>query len=155
MIYLILTLLLILTDQITKVLTIKYIPFEGSVGFIPGLISFSYIKNSGAAWGIFAGGRWFFIIFTALVLIFLTVIIVRAKSKNIIFNLSTSLIFAGAIGNFIDRIFRDGMVIDMIKLDFMSFPVFNFADCCVVVGALLLCIYILFYFDKEKDDGKN
>ena len=155
MIYLILTLLLILTDQITKVFTIKYIPFEGSVGFIPGLLSFSYIKNPGAAWGIFAGGRWFFIVFTALVLIILTFVIIKSKSKNRIFNISTSLVFAGAIGNFIDRVFRGGMVVDMNKLDFMSFPVFNFADCCVVVGALLLCIYILFYFDKEKDNGEN
>ncbi|MBE7038105.1 MAG: signal peptidase II [Ruminococcaceae bacterium] len=155
MFYLFLTLALILIDQTTKILTINNIPFEESIGIIPGLLSFSYIKNPGAAWGMFAGGRWFFIIFTALVLILLTFVIIKTKSKNKIFNFSVSLVFAGAIGNFIDRVFRGGMVVDMIKLDFINFPVFNFADCCVVIGAVLLCVYILFYFDKEKNDGEN
>ncbi len=153
MIYLILTILLIIIDQVTKILTVKYIPLEESFSVINGILSLSYIKNSGAAWGIFAGGRWFLIIFTAIVLIFLTVIIIKRKSENKLFCYSLSLIYAGAIGNIIDRIFRDGMVIDMIKVDFINFPIFNFADCCVVVGTILLSIYILFYYDKEKDNG--
>lgn len=153
MIYLILTLAFIAIDQITKALTVNYIPYEKSIGIIKGVVSLSYIKNPGAAWGIFAGGRWFFIIFTALILIALTVIMIKKKTENKIFNYSISLIYAGAIGNFLDRIFRGGMVVDMIKLDFINFPIFNFADCCVVVGTILLCIYILFYFDKEKKNG--
>jgi len=79
MFYLFLTLALILIDQTTKILTINNIPFEESIGIIPGLLSFSYIKNPGAAWGMFAGGRWFFIIFTALVLILLTFVIIKTK----------------------------------------------------------------------------
>ena len=61
--------------------------------------------------------------------------------------ISTSLIVAGGIGNLIDRIFR-GFVVDMIEVTFINYPVFNFADICVVIGAILFCAYVL--FDKEK-----
>ncbi|UKI38520.1 MAG: signal peptidase II [Clostridiales bacterium] len=59
------------------------------------------------------------------------------------------------MGNFLDRIFRHGSVVDMIKLDFINYPVFNFADCCVVVGAVLLCVYIIFYYDADKARKKE
>lgn len=153
MLYVILSAALVLIDQITKILTVKNIPFEESINVISGVLSLTYIKNTGAAWGIFAGARYFFIIFTAIVLVVLTYIIIKKRTSNKIFNFSISLIYAGAIGNFIDRIFRRGSVVDMIKLDFINYPVFNFADCCVVVGAILICIYIIFFYDKDKDNA--
>ncbi|MBR5506698.1 MAG: signal peptidase II [Clostridia bacterium] len=77
--------------------------------------------------------------------------------------ISVMLINAGAIGNLFDRIFR-GYVVDMIEVTFIEYPVFNFADCCIVIGCILLCVYVAF-FDKdeknikiseeEKDDGKD
>lgn len=136
MLYVILSVVLVIADQLTKALTVKNIPFEESINVISGILSFTYIKNSGAAWGIFSGGRYFFIIFTALVLIALTFVIIKKRTANKIFNLAISLIYAGAIGNFLDRIFRHGNVVDMIKLDFINYPVFNFADCCVVIARL-------------------
>ena len=69
--------------------------------------------------------------------------------------LSCALINAGAIGNFLDRIFR-GYVVDMIELTFIDYPVFNFADCCVVVGAILMCVYVIFVEEKDKNSrGEN
>ena len=120
MLYVILSVVLVIADQLTKALTVKNIPFEESINVISGILSFTYIKNSGAAWGIFSGGRYFFIIFTALVLIALTFVIIKKRTANKIFNLAISLIYAGAIGNFLDRIFRHGNVVDMIKLDFIG-----------------------------------
>ena len=155
MLYVILSVVLVIADQLTKALTVKNIPFEESINVISGILSFTYIKNSGAAWGIFSGGRYFFIIFTALVLIALTFVIIKKRTANKIFNLAISLIYAGAIGNFLDRIFRHGNVVDMIKLDFINYPVFNFADCCVVIGAVLLCVYIVFYYDAYKANLKK
>lgn len=155
MLYVILSVVLVIADQLTKALTVKNIPFEESINVISGILSFTYIKNSGAAWGIFSGGRYFFIIFTALVLIALTFVIIKKRTANKIFNLAISLIYAGAIGNFLDRIFRHGNVVDMIKLDFINYPVFNFADCCVVIGAVLLCAYIVFYYDADKARKKE
>lgn len=150
MLYVILSVVLVIADQLTKALTVKNIPFEESINVISGILSFTYIKNTGAAWGIFSGRRYFFIIFTALVLIALTFVIIKKRTANKVFNLAISLIYAGAIGNFLDRIFRHGNVVDMIKLDFINYPVFNFADCCVVIGAVLLCVYIVFYYDADK-----
>ena len=62
------------------------------------------------------------------------------------------VLIAGAVGNLIDRIFR-GFVVDMIELTFINYPVFNFADCCVVIGSFLFCIYILKY--DSKAENKN
>ena len=79
----------------------------------------------------------------------------KAKPASKLYRLSTSLIISGGIGNLIDRLFR-GYVVDMIEVTFIDYPVFNFADCCVVVGAILFCIYILKYDTKtEKDTGYN
>lgn len=150
MLYVILSVVLVIIDQLTKALTVKNIPFEESINVISGVLSLTYIKNTGAAWGIFSGGRYFFIIFTALVLVALTFVIIKKRTANKFFNFAISLIYAGAIGNFLDRIFRHGNVVDMIKLDFINYPVFNFADCCVVTGAVLLCVYIIFYYDSDK-----
>ncbi len=138
------SILLIVLDQLIKYFTVKNILPFGEVPFIKGVVSFTFIKNTGAAWGMFAGARWFFAAITVAVLFFLSFYIVKKKIKSPLFNTSMMLIFAGAIGNFIDRLFKGGAVVDMIELKFIKFPVFNFADCCIVIGAVLLCVYILF-----------
>ncbi|MHA6603889.1 signal peptidase II [Aerococcus urinae] len=56
---------------------------------------------------------------------------------------------AGAVGNFIDRV-RLGYVVDMFKLEFMDFPVFNFADTCLSLGVIFFIIYLLFFESKEE-----
>ena len=67
---------------------------------------------------------------------------IKTKNKNKMYLISLCLILSGAVGNLIDRISR-GYVVDMIHVLFIDFPVFNVADCCVVTGAVLLCIYVL------------
>ncbi len=150
MIYVILSVLLVIADQIIKFLTVKYLAPSGNVVFIKNILSFTYVENRGAAFGILQDGRWFFIIVTVIALSGLTYYIRKHTDKGKLFNLSVSLIYAGAIGNFIDRLFK-GYVVDMIHATFIDFPVFNFADCLIVVGVILLYVYILF-FDKVKKD---
>ena len=73
--------------------------------------------------------------------------------KHTLSKLSLSLITAGALGNFVDRLFR-GYVVDMIDVNFFNYPVFNFADICIVVGCVILCVYVLFIY-KEPTGGKK
>lgn len=133
---------LIFLDQITKWLTIRFLASGESVTLIPRILSLTYVKNRGAAFGILVGARWFFVAVTLLVVIALWVYAVKKKPSSLLFKISAPLICAGAVGNLIDRIAR-GFVVDMIEATFIDFPVFNVADCCVVIGAILFCLYVI------------
>ena len=141
--------LIVILDQFTKYLTVAHIPLGGTLPAIDGLFQLTYVQNTGMAFSMLEGGRWFFLVMTlaAFVLMF-----VALKKKWI--NHSTGLwalasIAGGAVGNLIDRI-RLGYVIDMIEVTFMEFAVFNVADSFVVCGAILLVIYA-FFFDKPEE----
>ena len=136
------TFLMIIADQITKWLTIRFLVSGSSVEIIPRILSLTYVENRGAAFGILAGARWFFIAVTALVVAALIVYGIIKKPVSKLYKISAPLIIAGAVGNLIDRVFR-GFVVDMIEATFIDFPVFNVADCCVVIGSVLFCLYIL------------
>ncbi|MBR2180954.1 MAG: signal peptidase II, partial [Oscillospiraceae bacterium] len=102
--------------------------------------------------GIFGGSRWFLIGFTAVIMLVLLVLLIRNGKKNMLFLWAGSLILSGGIGNLIDRILR-GKVVDMFDFELINFPVFNVADICVTVGAVLFFIYAIFFYDKaEKKD---
>jgi len=149
--YIIGSVLLIFIDQITKFLVEKNIPLYAEIPVIKNVISLSYVQNTGAAWGIFSNGTFYLTLFTIVLLSVGAVFIIKNKIKDVWFNISMMLIYAGAIGNLIDRLFRNGAVVDMIKTDFIDFPVFNFADCCVVVGAICLSVFILFKYDDKEN----
>ena len=141
-------------DRVTKLLTTLYLKPIGTVELIPNVFSFTYVENRGAAWGMFQGQRWPLIVFTVIVCVFLIWFLIRNYSKTtILFKLSMGLIFAGAFGNMFDRIVY-GYVVDMLHATFIDYPVFNGADCMLVIGVILLGIYILFFdkvFFKDKD----
>ena len=134
--------LLIIIDQATKYITVSKLKPLGSVEIIKGILSFTYVENKGAAFGILQNARWVFIIATIIIIAALIVYKIKFKVKSKIFDCSSALLISGGIANLIDRIFL-GYVVDMIEVTFIDYPVFNFADCCVVVGAILLCIYVL------------
>lgn len=138
---------LIILDRITKILTINLLKPIESIVLIPKVLSLTYVENRGAAFGIMQNARWIFVVVTVAVLAALCVYIVKTKPQSRLFKWSAALIGAGAVGNLIDRICY-GYVVDMIQATFIDFPVFNFADCCIVVGTGLLCLYIL----TKKDD---
>ena len=83
-----------------------------------------------------------------LVLAGLTVYLWKKRPENKLLRVSLALIYAGALGNLIDRVLR-GYVVDLFSFDLIDFPVFNVADICVVCGVGLLVLYVLFLHDKE------
>ena len=131
-------------------------PLSRDVVIIPKILSFSYVENRGAAFGILQDKRWVFMTLSVLLIALLIFIIKYAKITHPLFIISTSFILGGGIGNMIDRIFL-GYVVDFIKATFIDFPVFNIADSAVVVGTILLGVYLVF-FDKSrssKTDGES
>ena len=155
MLYVILFAVFVLSDQLTKILSLEYLSHKG-VTLIEGIVSLSFVRNSGAAWGIFAGKTMFLVLFTVAIFGIGFWYFYKNPPKNNIYKIALTLIASGGIGNMIDRLFRDGSVIDMIRVDFIDFPVFNVADICVCIGAVILCVAILFFDkdEKEEEDGE-
>ncbi|NLZ75459.1 MAG: signal peptidase II [Erysipelotrichia bacterium] len=144
-------LLLVLIDQISKI-AMKVISnfYSESFTIIKDFFYITYAENTGAAFSILKGQRWFFVIMALIVCVVITFYIIKYKPKKLE-KISLQLILAGAIGNVIDRLVY-GYVIDF--LDFYifgyDFPVFNIADSCITIGAVLLIISELFFGEKIR-----
>lgn len=122
---------LLIVDQITKILIDAKLDPGGNIPLLENLIEITYVRNKGAALGLLAGHRFILLFIQIAVIIFLLIIYRRFLPHNRKTNVFLTLIFAGAAGNIIDRI-RLGYVIDFI--DLQVWPVFNFADISIVVG---------------------
>lgn len=141
---------LIVLDQLVKAWTVANIALDTVEPFIPGFMSLAYLRNYGAAWSILQNQQWFFTIVTIAAVTGLIWYYIKQIQGNIWTLFSLSLMIAGALGNFIDRI-RLGYVVDMFHLDFINFPVFNVADICLSVGVGILFICIM----KEENNGSK
>lgn len=127
--------LVFILDRLTKVIISNYVSFGHSIGVIPNIFHITLIFNKAAAFGLFGHNR---IIFAAVAIIAIAAIILylfRRKGASPILASAFGLILGGAAGNLFDRI-RFGCVIDF--LDFRVWPVFNIADSCITIGALIL-----------------
>ncbi len=133
---------LVITDQLTKYMVVNMLMPVGSVPVIGDFFKFTYLENRGAAFGIFQNQRWIFIVLTFAILAVLLWISFRYEIKSKMLFASLVLVAAGGIGNLIDRIFL-GYVIDFISFSFFP-PIFNFADCCITVGAVMLLVSMIF-----------
>ncbi len=155
-IWIILIMLGIFLDQISKYLVVIYMDLGESVQVIPHLFNFTYIRNEGAAFGSLSNSRWVFMIASSVMIVGILVYMFWKKPKNKLLSTALTLIVAGGIGNMIDRI-RLGYVIDFI--DFCAFPklwmwTFNVADSFVVVGAGLIILYIILDMIRESKEAK-
>ena len=139
--YLIFTAALVVGDQLVKHWVSATIALNSSQPVVPNLLAITNLRNDGAAWSILEGQQWFFTVVTLIALAVLAYLFYRwRRQPRLLWPLT--LILAGAIGNFIDRL-QTGYVVDMIELLFINFPVFNVADVCLTVGvAWLLVIFI-------------
>ncbi|MCL2016186.1 MAG: signal peptidase II [Defluviitaleaceae bacterium] len=136
---------LITVDQLVKEWArATLMPPDGLISFpvIEGFFGFRWAINTGAAFGIFPGGRW---IFVGLTIVIIVVVLLYESTlphtkQNLWQRVIIMLILAGGIGNFIDRLLF-GYVVDMFEFLFISFPIFNVADILVVVGVFGYVFY--------------
>ena len=149
MLYAVLILILVLSDQLSKFLTVRYLDEFESVQIINKVLDFTRVHNTGGPWSILNGTPYIFIIFTILVFVIGAIYLKKHPQKHLLSKISISMIAGGALGNFIDRIFR-GYVVDMIDVNFFNYPVFNVADCYIVIGAILMSIYVLFICKEDN-----
>lgn len=142
--------LLVFADRITKKLAVQNLR-GNERELIPGVLSFHYLENPGAAWGILPNATVLFAVITFIVLAAMIYFYGRLpfERKYILLRFTLILLAAGAIGNFIDRILWR-YVVDFIYLKCINFPIFNVADCYVCIAAVLL-IYCLIFRYKEDD----
>lgn len=146
--------LFLLADRITKYLVVSGMELNESIPFIPKFMDFTYIYNTGGAWGILSGKTWLLVVFTAAVMVLCVVFLIKNGKKNPLLFWSICLILSGGVGNMIDRIFNNGKVIDFLRTLFIDFPIFNIADCAVVIGAGLLILYFIMDIVKEAKSEK-
>lgn len=141
---------LIALDQWVKFEIVKNIQLGGVKPFIPKILSLTYLRNTGAAFSILENQQWLFAVIT-LVVIGAAIWYLSKHIKGSIWLLSSlSLIIAGGIGNFIDRM-RQGYVVDMFQLDFINFAIFNVADSYLTIGVMVLVVMML----KEEDNASK
>ncbi|MEK1425795.1 signal peptidase II [Limosilactobacillus fermentum] len=139
--YLLFIVALVGLDQFVKYWVSANIALGTSHGFIPGLMNLTNLHNDGAAWSILEGQQWFFYLITLAAVVVLAYLM-RQWRTNRWKIIALSLIMAGALGNFIDRVHQH-YVVDMFELLPINFPVFNVADSCLTVGVIALIIIIL------------
>lgn len=134
---------LLVIDQITKYLVVSHFSLYESIPLIPGIINLTYIHNRGAAFGIFQNQTLPFIIVTVFALALGVWVLYKRYFNNSVMDWAILLIISGGVGNLIDRVFRQGNVVDFIETAFIEFPVFNIADCAVTVGAVFMVLYFI------------
>ncbi len=136
-----LSIFIILLDQITKYLILKYMILHQSIPLLKNILHLTYIQNTGAGFGILKNQNTF-LIFISLIIIGIMLFYIKRIIKEKQIHMPIALILGGAFGNLIDRIFI-GHVIDFI--DFRIWPAFNVADSAITIGAL----WLIFYFWKK------
>ena len=146
--------LTLLADQYTKYFISSNFQLGEGTNFLRGFIDIVYIHNTGGAWGLLSGSTYILLGLTCIIIAFLIVYFVKYGQKSKLLFWAVSLVISGGLGNMIDRVFRNGKVVDFLHFEFYpTFPVFNVADIGVVVGAGLLILY--FVLDTLKDIRKG
>ena len=158
MLYAIIAAIILIGDQWLKYwVTVNITLSTGDVALIPGVVKLVNIHNSGAAFGFLSNteyARWLFLGVAALFIIVIVVVLAKHLFKSRFANWCAVLALAGAVGNCIDRALY-GYVVDMFKVEFMDFAVFNIADIFLVVACIAFVIYLIvdiFKGGKDEDD---
>ncbi len=140
----VLSAVLVVVDQLTKYGAIVYLKDQPAYPLWSGVFELQYCENPGIAFSLLTNQQWLFIPATCLVMALFVIMLLRSDlRRSVVFSLSCAMILAGGIGNLIDRV-AYGYVVDFLYFKLIDFPIFNFADCCVVVGAIVLFAFLLF-----------
>lgn len=152
MIYYLIALAIIAIDQISKWLIVAKMEIGESFSIIENVLYITSHRNRGAAWGILEGQMWFFYIVTIIVTVVLIYFLQTWAKGKLMLSLGISFMLAGAIGNFIDRLFRKE-VVDFIDVYIFTYnyPIFNIADSSLVIGVIIMAIQMI----KEEKAAKK
>lgn len=145
--YIPMIIILIIADQGLKFWISANIKLGTSQVIFPNVLALTNVRNDGAAWSVLSGQQWFFTVITIVALGLMGYFFWKLKNDNL-YMLAISLLIAGTLGNFIDRI-RLGYVVDMFETLFMNFPIFNVADMCLTFGVIIVIIALI---KDEKDE---
>jgi signal peptidase II len=146
----ILTAAVILLDQFTKYLIVEKFRYGESIPVLPGFFSLTYIRNTGAAFGLLAHANPafripFFVIVPILALIAIAFIFRKIPDRDLKLSSALSLVIGGAVGNLIDRVMLN-YVVDFLDFHWKyeyHFPAFNVADSAICVGVGILMLDLL------------
>ena len=143
--------LLLIFDQWTKLLAISHLKGQADIELLPGIFSLHYLENHGAAFGILRDQQWVFLILAAGFLVDAVILYLRMPftARMIPLRIITVFIAAGAVGNMIDRLFRH-YVVDFLYFSLIDFPVFKVADIYITCCAVLLVLFVVFYYKDEE-----
>ena len=128
-------------DQLIKLWAATSL-IQQPVSVVDGVFELQYLENRGAAFGILQDHRWVFMVLTGIFVLVALYALIFKKFAHPVTKWAVVLLCAGGMGNMIDRIFR-GYVVDMFYFKLIDFPIFNFADCCVVIGAILFVLGVI------------
>lgn len=160
-IYALIVVFIIITDQISKVLAVKHLMPIDTFPIIKDVLHLTYVENRGAAFGILQDQRWIFIVVSVFMIILLAYVMIKFKKDfHPIMMTGLAFVVGGGIGNMIDRSLL-GYVVDFIDFTLIDFAVFNVADSfiCIGVGLLILDILLgkskLSFLDGKKSDKEK
>ena len=148
----IISLISVMIDQVIKVIITTNMEFAHSINVITNFFRITYLQNTGAAWSILSGNRIFLVIITLIALYVIYYFFIKDKNLKKYETFLYGMLIGGILGNLIDRI-RFGYVVDYLDFNIASYhyPVFNFADICIVVSIITLTIIGL----KEDKNGNS
>ena len=154
MVYVAAAVLLFLGDQALKLWVSGNFALFETRPFLPGFVELKYVQNTGGGWSVLSEHTWLLSLLTALIIAAVAVLLARRIVRHPLGLWACTLILAGGLGNLVDRL-RLGYVVDMFNFQFITFPVFNIADMCIVAGMILGAVYYLFIYDKTDAPRKG
>ena len=152
--YLLAVLALTGLDQWVKYWTVSHLALGETAPLLEGFLRLHRVHNTGGGWSILSGHTWLLTLLTAAVLAAILVLAARGAVRHPFGRWMAAVLFAGGLGNLIDRV-RLGYVVDMFEFQFISYPVFNVADICIVAGVIGCALYYLFLHEKHSAPGKE
>lgn len=142
--------ILYVADQVTKALVVASMPFGARQEVLGDLVQLWHVRNTGAAFSLFPGATWLFLVVTAGALLMIAYFYRAFRARGAWIHVVLGAILAGTLGNLTDRL-RNGYVVDFVSVGIgdVRWPTFNVADSALVVGIGLLVLYLSFAGDRR------
>ena len=144
----------VVLDQLTKFWVLESLAPIGTYPLWENVFHFTYVENTGAAFGMLSEHRWVFMVISVAAILALTVYMIVTRPTSRLESISLSFIIGGGIGNMIDRIFR-GFVVDFIDVRCIHFYVFNIADSFVCIGCGMMVLALILAEVRAAKEKKN